>query len=388
MNIAMFHWAFPPTTGGVETHLSILCPELVKNGYNISLLTGSNGASKTEYSYKGVKVKRSRLMDLNWLARRGFEGLRNKIDELFFSFIEENKPDIIHVHNMHYYSELHTYTLEKIAKEKNIPLILTAHNVWDSGLFLRLSLDVKWNKIIAVSDFIKRELDGIGVPSKKLTTVYHGIDIKNLKKKRGKRILKKFPELKDRRIILHPARTIIEKGCDVSIKALKLIKKKFPDILLILCGTRHVVDWESRQEKDIAYLLHLINRLGLEDNILMDSFSREQMINLYQLAEFSIYPSSFEEPFGLAIIESLSCAKPMIITDCGGMPEIIKNGENGFIIKRKDYSALAQKSLCLLKSEQLRQELGRNGKKLVEEKFTIEEMTKNVIDIYKEVKVV
>ena len=50
MNIAMFHWAFPPTIGGVETHLSILCPELVKQGYDVSLLTGPNGKSKTEYS--------------------------------------------------------------------------------------------------------------------------------------------------------------------------------------------------------------------------------------------------------------------------------------------------------------------------------------------------
>ena len=388
MNIAMFHWAFPPTIGGAETHLSILCPELVKQGYDVSLLTSINGVKKAEHSYKGVKIRRSRLMDLNWLARRGFEGLRNKIDDLFFSFIEENKPDIIHAHNMHYYSELHAYTLEKIAKEKNIPLILTAHNVWDSGLFLRLSLDVKWNKIIAVSDFIKKELEGIGVPPKKLVTVHHGIDIKNFKRKRGKRILKKFPELNDRRIILHPARTVLEKGCDVSIKALKLIKKKFPDILLVLCGTKHVIDWESRQEKDIAYLLHLINRLGLEDNILMDSFSREQMIGLYQLAEFSIYPSSFEEPFGLTIIESLSCGKPMIVTDCGGMPEVIKNGENGIVIKRKDYNALAQKSLYLLKNEQTKQELGKNGRKMVEERFTAEDMVKNTIDVYKEVKAV
>ena len=383
----MFHWAFPPTIGGVETHLSILCPALVKQGYNVSLLTGPNGKSKTDYFYKGVKIKRNYLMDLNWLSRRGFEGLRNKIDNLFFSFIEETKPDIIHAHNMHYFSELHTYTLERIAKERNIPLILTAHNVWSNGLFLRSSLDVKWSKIITVSDFIKRELRGIGVPSKKLTTVYHGIDTKNLKKRRGKNILKKFPELQDKRIILHPARTSLEKGSDVSIKALKLIKKKFPNALLVLCGTRNIVDWGSRQEKDIAYLSYLINRLGLENNVLMESFSREQMINLYQLAEFSIYPSSFEEPFGLTMLESLACGKPMIVTDCGGMPEVIKDGENGFVIKRNDYNALAQKCLYLLKNEELRQELGKNGRKMVEKSFTTEEMTKNTIEVYKSTRI-
>ena len=381
----MFHWAFPPIIGGVETHLSILCPELVKQGHDVSLLTGSVDQVKTSYLYKGVRIKREPLMDLNWLSRRGFEGLRRKVDETFFSFIEETKPDIIHAHNMHYFSGLHTYTLERIAKERNIPLILTAHNVWDNGLFLKLISDVKWNKIIAVSDYIKKEIVGVGIPAKRIVTIHHGIDIKNLKKKRAG-LINKFPELQDKRIILHPARTSLAKGSDVSIKALKLIKKKFPDALLVLCGTRNIVDWGSRQEKDIAYLSYLINRLGLENNVLMESFSREQMINLYQLAEFSIYPSSFEEPFGLTMLESLACGKPMIVSHSGGMPEVIKDGENGFIVPLKDYNALAQRSIELLKNEGIRKRLGENGRKMVEEKFTMEEMTKNTIEVYKKVK--
>ncbi len=385
MKIAMIHWGFPPVIGGVETHLSILCPELVKRGHEVSILTSTAPKMKKEHTYKGVDVYRNRIMDVKWLKERGFENLRDKIDDVLYDFIEKVKPDVLHAHNMHYISKYHTFALERIAKEKNIPLILTAHNVMDSGLSMRLLLDVKWDKIIAVSDYVKRELKGFGVPSKRIITVHHGVDVQRIRKKRPASLLRKYPILEGKKIIVHPAKTSMFKGSDVSIKAMKRVVKKFPDAFLVLCGTGLIVDWDFKKEKDLAYLDHLIHKMGLQDNILVDSFSIEQMIQLYKLSEFTVYPSTWQEPFGLTMIESMACGRPIIVTRSGGMPEAVEHGKNGFVIDIRNVDQLAKYCLQLLRDDELRKEMGANGRKIVSEKFNKKQMADKTIEVYESV---
>ncbi len=154
LRIAMLHWGFPPIIGGVETHLTLLCPALVRLGHAVSLLTGAAEGQPAEQTLEGVKVRRTPLMDLNWLAKRGFEALEQELHEEVDRFFEAAKPDLIHAHNMHYFSPLHARELQTQAKRRGIPLVLTAHNVWDDGEFLELTRKIAWSHMIAVSTLI------------------------------------------------------------------------------------------------------------------------------------------------------------------------------------------------------------------------------------------
>ena len=216
LNIVQIHWGFPPIIGGVETHLSTMLPEMARRGHTVSLLTASVEGGKAKEIYKGVDVYRTPLMDLNWLFKRGLRGLDREVLKTFGDFLKAVKPDIIHCHNMHYFSPVHTNTIEELAKKLGVPLILTAHNVWDDILFLDLTLRIKWDKIIAVSHFIKRELIGIGCDDRKINVIHHGVDSRmfhpNIK---SHEILKRHPELKGKRVIFHPARMGLATGCDV-----------------------------------------------------------------------------------------------------------------------------------------------------------------------------
>jgi len=107
LNIAHFHWGFPPIIGGVETHLTVILPEMVKEGHNVGLLTGTAEGVGSRYKYEGADIFRTPLMDLNWLYKRGLKGLNEELHKVFSSFIEEVGPDVIHAHNMHYFSEVH-----------------------------------------------------------------------------------------------------------------------------------------------------------------------------------------------------------------------------------------------------------------------------------------
>ena len=63
-------------------------------------------------------------------------------------FLDRTRPDLIHAHNMHYFSAIHAQALDSYAKRNRIPLVLTAHNVWDDGEFLDLTLDINWTQTL------------------------------------------------------------------------------------------------------------------------------------------------------------------------------------------------------------------------------------------------
>ncbi len=384
LRISHLHWGFPPVIGGVETHLTILLPTLMNMGCEVSLLTGSFEGEKGRDTYKGVDIFREPIMDLNWLNRRGVNGVLKEVKSTFNKFVDAAKPDCLHAHNMHYFSKPHARALEEIAVKKGIPLFLTAHNVWDDNLFLDLAKNIKWTHIIAVSHFIKREIIGTGYNHRKITVIHHGIDQElysgNVDKES---IFKKYPRLRNKKIIFHPARMGLAKGCDVSIKALRIVKKQFPDAVLILAGTKNIIDWALTQQKDIAYMISLVDSLKLKKNVLIDAFPLTDMPGLYAVSDVCVYPSTASEPFGLTMLEALASCKPMIVTAAGGMPEIIKDGINGFVIPVKDFESLASRITQLLANKELRDRFGYTGRKMVEQNYTKEIVAENTLALYK-----
>lgn len=387
MRIAHIHWGFPPIIGGVETHLTFMLPEQVKMGHKVFLLTGSANGSPEYFDFHGAKIYRSKFFDLNWLFKSGFQEINDEIDIAIEEFLDKTKPDVVHAHNMHYFSRYHTKILEDACIKRKIPMILTAHNVWVDKLFLDLTCNVKWDKIISISYYIERELLAVGVPKEKIATIHHGIDHSLFSpKKTSDKILDEHPILKGKKqIILHPARMGLAKGSDIVIEAFSLVKEKFPDAFLILSGSKNIIDWGLSQNKDIAFLISLIKHLGLQDNIYINCFAIEKMPDLYNIADVIVYPSSFEEPFGLVTLESMAMEKPIVVTESGGLPEIIQNDINGYVVHQRNHKALAERIIQLLSSKELRDKLGRTGRNLVEERYTKKIYAVRVCKVYEEV---
>jgi len=385
LRIAQMHWGYPPIIGGVETHLAMMLPVMVEMGHTVYLLTGTAEGQKVRYKDNGVHIHRTPLMDLNWLFKRGLAGLTEEITSLYTKFIKEAKPDIMHVHNMHYFSKRHSVVLERICKENGIPLVLTAHNVWDEVLYLELTRNIAWDHIIAVSHYIRKELIGAGCDDSQVTTLHHGVDTGVFKPDADKsRAYHDYPQLKGRQVIFHPARMGIAKGCDVSIKALNIIKQSFPNVFMVLAGTKNIIDWGATQQKDIAYFVNLVKHFKLQDNVLIDSYSLDQMPGLYAASDIIIYPSTAMEPFGLTMLEGMATKRPLVVTRAGGMPEIISDGINGFVIPLKDFDELAGVIIRLLGDPKLARRLGTTGYQMVQAYYKKEHVTQNTLDIYKQ----
>jgi glycosyltransferase involved in cell wall biosynthesis len=383
LKIMHIHWGFPPTIGGVETHLTNLLPELVVSGHSVRLLTGVFAGEPAHSQYRGVDVHRSPLLDLNWLVKRGVEGLEPDLEGFYLEHLEAFQPDLVHTHNMHYFSEPHIKILENMCERGGIPLILTAHNVWDDMLFLRLTREVNWAHIIAVSHYIRMELHGIGVDAEMTTAIHHGITLSGYPLKKGcAAAYRKYPELKNKKVVFHPARMGMAKGCDVTIKAMRIVADRVPDSMLVLAGSKNIIDWAMSQEKDIAYFIELIRALELMEHVVMDVFPLEFMPDMYRVADVVVYPSSAPEPFGLTMLEAFAAARPIIVTDMGGMPEVVQNEITGYVIHQRDCEALADRIITLLANDRLRQRIGKTGRGHVEQHYTKAIMTKEHIRLY------
>jgi glycosyltransferase involved in cell wall biosynthesis len=152
-----------------------------------------------------------------------------------------------------------------------------------------------------------------------------------------------------------------------------------------MAGSKNIIDWELTQEKDIAYLIALVKTFDLREHVFIDIYSLREMPELYSLAQVCIYPSTASEPFGLTMLESLASEKPMIVTNMGGMPEIIMDDVTGYVIKIKDYGTLASRIIRLLEEPGIRKRLGVTGRQTVCTHYTKEIMTKSHLDLYKRV---
>ncbi|MCL6477369.1 MAG: glycosyltransferase family 4 protein [Peptococcaceae bacterium] len=391
MNIAHLHWAFPPIIGGVESHLAMLGPELVKNNCRVALLTGSVQGAKEEEWYEGMYIKRTPFMDLNSLSPERINAQAREVREEIERFIDQVRPDVIHAHNMHYFSPVHADALSGIRQARGIPLVLTAHNVWadDDETWQKMNRKAYiWDAVISVSDYIKLELVRVGYNEKKIITVHHGIDLNRFAPARDchhEEIKLRYPEFEGRRVIFHPARMSLDKGCHISVMALPMIRKEFPDALLVLAGTGKTVDWGSHQQRHVQKILGLIRELGLAGSVYVRFFAWEDMPLVYKAAEFCVYPSCFQEPFGLVMLESMATEKPIVVSRAGGMPEIVKQGVNGFLVDMASETDLAEKCCRLLREPGLCRQMGRRGRAMVERYWTKEVMARATLKVYKDV---
>jgi len=114
-------------------------------------------------------------------------------------------------------------------------------------------------------------------------------------------------------------------------------------------------------------------------------YTLDEVKELYEISDICLYPSSAPEPFGLTMLEAMSMAKPMIVTNMGGMPEIIEHGINGFIIPVRDFEAMAARISQLLEDQTLRERFGYTGREMVESHYTKEKVTEETLKVYRKV---
>lgn len=372
MRTGVIHWAFPPRGGGVEAHLITVLPEMVKQGGEVFVLTETMEGQPEDSVVSGVHVLRREQLSISNLEK--MTDIYKECRDLFRKFVEENRLDVIQAHNLHMdYFDL-SRALTDVCREKNIPCYVILHNHEfidrEENVMVSILKDLPWDKIVSISDFIKRRLEDKipQIPKNKWAVILHGIDTDKFhplsqEEKAGLRQEYGFPH---RHVVLHPARILRWKGQVPAIKAIPEVMKSFPDVLLVLTGRVKPIYKEQGEIEQYNLLVdRTIEDLKLENNVHIGKYSFTDIPRLTAISDVVIYTTIGDEPFGLCPVESMSCGVPAVITRSGGLVESIIDGETGFIIDKDEEkvpSQLAQKLIALFSDPELAKKMGKNGR--------------------------
>lgn len=218
-------------------------------------------------------------------------------------------------------------------------------------------------QIIAVSDFVKRELDEVGV--KNVMVIRHGIDIEKYKKQQDiYGAMAKQRRGNNQKIFRVGAVCRLEKikGLEYLIKAIDLLKDEIPEIDLVLVG-------EGTQRRHLEWLIEALN---LENKVKLVGYKDNFLDWIYDFDVFVL--ASLKESLGIILMEALACGKPVISTAVGGVPEIIENEKQGLLVDPADPAALAAAILRLYKDKALAECLAAAGREVVARDFTLAKM--------------
>jgi glycosyltransferase involved in cell wall biosynthesis len=158
------------------------------------------------------------------------------------------------------------------------------------------------------------------------------------------------------------------KGIDILIKSLEILIKNygFNNIILHIAGDLERDPVFSRKIRDYCY------SAGLEKNVrIYGRVSENKLYELYTLSDIFVFPSLWEG-FGMVLIEAMHYRLPIVTTDAGAIPYLVKNGINGFLVPAGDAKQLAQATRKLIESSDLRRQIGENNYRLAS-KFTWDE---------------
>jgi glycosyltransferase involved in cell wall biosynthesis len=237
---------------------------------------------------------------------------------------------------------------------------------------------INWpmSKVICVSEYNQRCLQAFDLlPRKKITCIYNGVDFEraNPNPERARAFRQRHGIPAERQVVIQISWMIPEKGVSDLLQAAKLVIQKEPAVHFVFVGEGAGRDSFQQQASDLGIRDH-VTWTGL----LQDPFAE----GVYDAADIACQPSRWDEAFGQVIAEAMAYGKPVIGSAVGGIPEVIEAEVSGFLIPKRDVSALAEKLLCLLRSRDVRERMGSASQLASRSKFDLKKTVSQLINLY------
>ena len=258
-----------------------------------------------------------------------------------------------------------------------LPVIYHCHSVYVdykiNRWLLRNAAAVIANSNAVKADFIRQG----GSQMHAITVIHNGLDEQLYSPASNSTLRGDLGVDADHVLIGVTARLAPEKGQDVFLKAAARVVEQTKKVRFIIVGDTSIY---SDNANYVEYLHSLVQRLRLQNHVIFTGF-RQDMVNVYRGLDVVVDPA-WLEPFGMVVIEPMACGRVVVGTDKGGIPEIIRHGENGFLFPPGDEQALAQVLLYILNNRReccLR--LAKSARQTVLERFTIARQTQQLEEI-------
>jgi glycosyltransferase involved in cell wall biosynthesis len=214
----------------------------------------------------------------------------------------------------------------------------------------------------------------------KTETIYNGIDLPHFNPRiDGGIIRSEFKIGKDTKLIGTVGHLAPLKGYEELVGAIGEVLRGGFDVKLAVVGDAIYPHSKRYQQR----LLSLLDSSGLEDRVIFTGF-REDIQELLASFDIFVLPSR-SEGFGRANLEAMAMGKPVISTNVGGVPEVVLDGVTGILVPPGNSNALFRAIVRLLDDPHMRETMGREGRKRVEERFTLQGHVQRIQEIYRDV---
>jgi len=375
MKISFITSYYGSNIGGADISTKLLVDGLIKNGINVAIIN-----IKPSFLILKRFLLNTNLYDIflkKYIQKRLKDTSLIHVHDLMLlpASVEAAKkfkiPIIVTVRDYRFISSLPILEVEndlikKINEEESIEL-LKKETKFAYFIYpfikkkpgkIREALN-KCTKIIAISDFLKKNLINNDI-KKEIITIHNPCPD-------WKPVIKKHEGI----ILFTAGRLEHYKGFHILINSMKEVTEKYKNIKLIIAGT-------GNYEKELK---ELTNKLNLNDYIKFTGrISYDKIKEHYFDSDIIIFPSIWPEPLGRLSLEAISSGKPIIASNIGGIPEIV-NDKTGILVKPNDKEELTEAILKLIKNSGLRLKMGKEANKLYD-KFSQERFIEKIIKVY------
>jgi len=353
---------FWPLQGGVENVALALARELsgrcevevhtfnTKEG-DFSCITRSSNPLPPRERAMGINIHRHPFFYLPALKFVSPKLIRS---------VRASRPDVVHIQGFR--TIMNNMWLQRAVRR---PFVLTAHGLYEGAERIRgsplrplVSLVIRnflrgFQAVIATSEIDRPLLSELGYGPSRITVIPNGVDESKFRR------VKEFVIRDGRKSILCVARFDVNKGHEDLIQALSIVERAGEDFRAYLVG-------HATNPRCLENARSLAEDLGLADHVgIYTDLDDAQLVDCYRSCELFVLPSHMET-LPLAIIEAMHVGMPVVATAVGGVPGLVKDGVNGYLVNPGHPEALAEKMLVLLRNDAMRYEFRKRSIELVQ----------------------
>lgn len=296
---------------------------------------------------------------------------------LLVQFIKENRVDIVHTHG--YRANFYGRIACMLAGVKSVSTVhVSLYDYVKTSSFIRYIyikleriLSYRTSVFICISNAMKQDMLTLGIDPQKIVVIKNGVDLERFYPRHVQDKLKRELGIKTNGPIVGTVgRMVTEKGQIYLIEALQYLKTDWKDLKCLFIGEGPMLPQLRKMASDS----------GIEDMCIFAGIRKDIEFS-YSILDVFVLPS-LREPFGLVLLEAMASGIPVIATAAGGPLEFIGPDVNGVLVPVADSKALALKISCLLSNKGKAQAIATEGRRTVENQYSVKKTVKKVEEVY------
>jgi glycosyltransferase involved in cell wall biosynthesis len=382
-SVLMLSWEFPPRIiGGISRHVDDLSLALTRKGITVHVVTCDFPGAPEYEQIHGVHVYRfnSKIPSYSFLSWV-FSMNQNMAEKAIDVINSHNENiDLIHAHDW-----LVANAAFRVKDAYGKPLVSTIHAT-ETGRrggihndYQRTINDVERHlisqssEVICCSNYMAAQIfETFNVPKEKLHVIPNGVDASKFDVKIDPQVVRRRYAKPDEKMVVYVGRLVHEKGVHVLVGAVPKVMSVLPNVSFVIVGEGGMKDFLLKEAWDFG-VAHRVFFTGFVDE--------KTLISIYEASDAAVFPSLYE-PFGITALEAMAARTPVVVSDTGGLAEIVEHDRTGVKVYPDNSDSLAWGILKVLQNQSLANTIRENAYQKVVRDYDWSRIADETIEVY------